>query len=118
MSGGAVLTESGFRAAQTLRTFLCPKPLNRRTGHTRSSQIEKMVDCGSDSEILERFTSSKVSGTLMTGLRLREFQLGDPAPVITTRPDESGSVSVRARCLYLMENRSPHTHRTMVSMLV
>src|SRR5882762_26657 len=56
MSGGAALTESGFRAAQTLSTFLCPKPLNRRTGHTRSSRVEKMVGCGSDSEILERFT--------------------------------------------------------------
>src|SRR6266576_5877663 len=113
MSGGAVLTESGFRAAQTLRTFLCPKPLNRRTGHTRSSRVEKRVGCGSDSEILERFTSSKVSGTLITGLGLREFQLGDPAPVITTRPDESGSVSVRAKCLYVMATRSPRTQRTM-----
>ena len=73
------------------------------------------MGCGSDSETLERFTSSKVSGTLMTGLGLREFQLEDPAPVITTRPDESGSVSVRAKCMHLMENGSPLTHKKMGS---
>src|SRR5258708_32477796 len=77
-----------------------------------------MVGCGSDSEILEPLNSSKVSGTLMTGLGSKEFQLGDPAPVIMTRPDESGSGSVRAKCMYLMENWSPHTHRTAGARLV
>src|SRR5258706_6074089 len=49
----------------------------------------------SDSGISEPFSSSKASGTLVTGPK--DFHSSHQAPVIKTRPDESGWVSARAR---------------------
>src|SRR6516165_9177323 len=112
-SGGVAVLGSGVSAARNSSIFLCPRrPC--RTGCGKSSRAELLVDCGSNSEMLDSFTSIRESGTFMRGPQ--EFRLWeapsamDPAPAMsTTSLGKSGSVTLRATLLSSTELGLPFT---------
>src|SRR5215467_5921713 len=81
-----------------------------------------MVDCGSNSEMLDSFTSIRECGTFMPGLQefhLWEARSGmDPAPAMSTGLGTSGSVTLRATLLSSTEPGLPFTPRMMGLMWV